>query len=142
MKISGYNLALSDHPSIKNRGGVCIYFKNYLPLRVRVDVNYLNKFVRFQQMITDKMCNFITLCWSPSQSQDLFESFKENLELNLESVGYNIFFLVVVLNGFNTKSSNWCKTAIAIIQGKAMLTLALSLHQPAHILESFFHVLI
>ena len=142
MKIPGYNLALSDHPSIKNRGDVCIYFKNYLPLRVRVDVNYLNEFVRFQQMITDKMCNFITLCWSPSQSQDLFESFKENIELNLESVGYNNFFLVVVLNGFNAKSSNWCKTAITIIQGKAMLTLVLSLYQPAHILESLIHVLI
>ena len=32
------------------------------------------------------LCNFIALYRSPSKSQDQFESFKENLELNPESV--------------------------------------------------------
>ena len=36
-------------------------------------------------MVGDKLCNFIALYRSPNQSQDLFESFKKNLELNLES---------------------------------------------------------
>ena len=47
-------------------------------------------------MVGDKLCNFIALYRSPSQSQDLFESFKENLELNLESAVQNNSFPVVL----------------------------------------------
>ena len=32
--IYGYDLIRSDHPSNTKRGGVCLYYKNYLPLRV------------------------------------------------------------------------------------------------------------
>ena len=34
--ISGYNLIRSDHSSHTKRGGVCLYYKNYLPLRVQL----------------------------------------------------------------------------------------------------------
>ena len=34
LAISGYNLIRSDHPSNNKRGGVCIYYKNFLPLLV------------------------------------------------------------------------------------------------------------
>ena len=83
LKIPGYNLVRSDHPLNKKCGGVCIYYKSYLPSRI-IDINYLNKCVRLALMAGDKLCNFIALKRSPSQSQDLFESFKENFELNLE----------------------------------------------------------
>ena len=62
-------------------------------------------------MLGDKLCNFIALYKSPSQSQDLFESFKENLELNLESAVQNNPFLVVLLGNFKPKSSIWCRNA-------------------------------
>ena len=99
----------SDHPSNKKRGGVCIYYKSYLPLRM-ININYLNECVRCELMVGDKLCNFIALHRSPSQSQDQFESFKENLKLNLESV---------LLSDFNAKSSNWCKNDITTSEGKA-----------------------
>ena len=41
LEMCGYNLVLSDHPRNSERGGVCIYYKNYLPLRV-ISVNYQN----------------------------------------------------------------------------------------------------
>ena len=71
-------------------------------------------------MVGDKLCNFIALYRSPSQLQDLFESFKENLELNLESKVQNNPFLVVILGNFNVKSSNWCKNDITTTKGKAI----------------------
>ena len=80
LEIPDYNLVRSDHPSNKKRGGVCIYYKSYLPLRI-IDINYLNECVRFELMVGDKLCDFIALHRSPNQSQDLFESFKENLDL-------------------------------------------------------------
>ena len=42
---------------------------------------------------------------SPNQCQDDFESFINNLELNLDSVIVNNLFLTVVLGDFNGKSS-------------------------------------
>ena len=116
LKIPSYNLVCSDHPTNKKRGGVCIYYKSYLPLRI-ININYLNECVRFELMVGDKLCNFIALYRSPSQLQDLFESFKENLELNLESKVLNNPFLVVILGNFNVKSSNWCKNDITTTKG-------------------------
>ena len=104
-EIPGYDLVRSDHPSNKKRRGICIYYKSYLPLRI-IDINYLNECVRFERMVGDKLCNFITLYRSPSQSQDQFKSFKKNLELNLESAAQNNPFLVVLLGDFNAKLSN------------------------------------
>ena len=74
----------SDHLSIKKHGGVYIYYKSYLPLRI-ISIIYLNECVRFELMVGYKLCNFIILHRSPSQSQDLSESFKGNLELNFET---------------------------------------------------------
>ena len=67
LKIPGYNLLRSDHLSNENCGGVCIYYKSYLPLRI-IDINYLNECVRFELMVGDKLCNFIALYRSLSQS--------------------------------------------------------------------------
>ena len=119
LKIPSYNLVCSDHPTNKKRGGVCIYYKSYLPLRI-ININYLNECVRFELMVGDKLCNFIALYRSPSQSQDLFKSFKENLELNLESAVQNNPILVVLLGDFNAKSSNWCKNDTTTTEGKTI----------------------
>ena len=83
-KIPGYNLVRSDYLSNKKRGGVCIYYKSYLPLRT-IDINYLKECMRFELLVDGKICNFIALYRSLSRSQDLFQSFREALELNLGS---------------------------------------------------------
>ena len=38
ISIDGYNLIRSDHPSDPKRGGVCIYFKEHIPLIKRDDI--------------------------------------------------------------------------------------------------------
>ena len=40
--ISGYTLVRSDHPSNSKRGGVCIYYKSFLPLRI-LNVQHLQE---------------------------------------------------------------------------------------------------
>ena len=141
LEIPGYNLVRSDHPSNKKRGGVCTYYKSYLPLRI-ININYLNECVRFELMVGDKLCPFIALYRSPSQSQGQFESFKENLELNLSSAVQNNPFLVVLLGDFNAKSSNWCKNDITTTEGKAIENISSQfglyqiINEPTRILES------
>ena len=92
LEIPRYNLVRSNHPSNK-KTWKCLYiiqesfaFKNHR--------YYLNECVKFQLMVCDTLCNLIAICRSPSQSQDQFESFKQNLELNLESAGQNNPFQV------------------------------------------------
>ena len=71
-------------------------------------------------MIGDKLCNFIPLYRSQSQSQDQCKSFKEKLELNLEFAVQISPFLVVLLDGFNPKSSYWCNSDITASEGKTI----------------------
>ena len=59
--------------------------------------------------IGEKLCKFIVLYNSPCQSQDDFETFLKNFELNLDTILANNPFLTLVLEDFNVKSNLWCK---------------------------------
>ena len=129
MEISWYTLFRSDHPSNNKRGGVCIYYKN-LSLRI-LNVQNLQESICFELKIGDKTCNFLSLYRSPSKSQDDFETFTENLELNLENLRQRNPFLVVAIGDFNGKSSNWFCQNKTSFEGNAIenLTSQFGLHQ-------------
>ena len=59
-------------------------------------------------MISNKLCNFISLYRSPSQSSDEFENFVYNLDLMLEALTQKNPFLTVIVGDFNAKFSKWC----------------------------------
>ena len=59
-------------------------------------------------MIGNKICNFITPYKSPRQSQDDFQAFIGNFEMNLETLAQKNPFLTVVIGDLNAKSKNWC----------------------------------
>ena len=94
LEISGYSLVRSDHPSNK------IFYKIFLPLRV-FDIQYLHECINFELKIGDKLCNFVALYRSPNQTQDEFEKFSDNLELNLGTWSQKNPFLVVAIGNFN-----------------------------------------
>ena len=54
LEISGYNLIRSNHPSNNKRGGVCIYYKNFLPLRI-LSIQYLLEGINFELNIGGKI---------------------------------------------------------------------------------------
>ena len=108
LAITGYNLLRADHASNSKRGGVCVYHKSLLALRL-IDIHYLQECLIFEILIGGKSCNFISLYRSPSQSSDSFEEFADNLQLSLDETSNQNPFVTVVLGYFNTKSSNWYK---------------------------------
>ena len=108
LAITGYNLLRPDHASNSKRGGVCVYYESPLALRL-IDVHYLQECLIFQILIGGKSCNFISLYRSTSQSSDFFEEFADNLQLSLDKISKQNPFPTVVLDDFNTKSSNWYK---------------------------------
>ena len=74
LKISGDNLIRSDHPSNNKGGGICIYYKHFLPSRILI-VQYLQECINFEIKIGDKVCNFISFNRSTSPTLDEFETF-------------------------------------------------------------------
>ena len=82
-------------------------------------------------MIGGKLCRFISLYRSPNQSQDDFESFADNFELNIDAVTANNPFLTVFLGDFNIKSNLWFKGDKTSYEGSKIdaLTSQLGLQQ-------------
>ena len=78
------------------------------PLALRIlNVQYFQASICFELKIGEKTCNFLSLYRFPSQSQDNFETFTENLELNLENLVQRKLLVDVTIGDFNVKPSCW-----------------------------------
>ena len=86
----------SDHPSNDKQGGVYVYLKSSLPIQM-LSISMLHECINFEITNDSKLCNLICLCRSPSQNMEKFETFLENLELNLEFIFNKNPYLSVVL---------------------------------------------
>ena len=104
LEIPGYDLSRADHPSNTKRGGFCVYYRNSLPLKI-LNIQYLHECINFEIRIGGKLCRFVSLYRSPSQSQDDFESFANSFELNIDTATAHNTFLTVVIGDFNAKSN-------------------------------------
>ena len=141
LEISGYYLIRSDHPSNKKRGGICIYYKKFLPLKI-TGVRLLEECIAFDLIIRNKLCSFVVLYRSPSQSQDDFAIFSDNFEMTLDLASKKNPYFFVVLGDFNAKLRQWCDKDSSTSEGISIenTTSQFGLHQiinePAHILEN------
>ena len=113
LQIARFNFARMNHPSNSKRGGVCLYYKCSLPLKV-IDVSYLQECINFQVKIGDKTRNFVSLYRSPSQTKDEFENFIKNLEINLEHIANKSPFL---LGDFNARMQGRYQNDITTFEG-------------------------
>ena len=107
----------ADHPPNSTRGGVCMYYKNCLPLKV-LDIRFHYESIAFALRIGDSLCSFISLYRSPYQSYDDFTSFLDNFELTLDTLTQKNSFLMVAVGDFNAKSSNWYNKDITSGEGR------------------------
>ena len=58
LDIPGYIMVSADHPADSKRGGLYMYYKNCLPLKV-LDIRFLQESIAFELRIGDKLCSFI-----------------------------------------------------------------------------------
>ena len=141
LKIPGYIMYRVDHPSDVKRGGVCIYYKTMLPLKV-LTTNFLWECINFEVSIGNKICRFIHLYRTPSQPQDEFHDFLTNLEINLEDSFNSNPFLTTVIGDFHAKSKNWSEGDRSTIKGSKIEFLTSPfgpsqiIKEPTHILEN------
>ena len=59
----------------------------------------------------------LSLCIDPSQSKDEFESFADNLKLNLDSIALRNPYLFFVLGDLNAQAKGWHTLGKRIYQG-------------------------
>ena len=76
---------IMDHPSNAKRGGVCIYYKETLALKV-ISTPYLNESLLCEVTIGSRKCMIEALYRSSSQNSDQFESFLLNFEFLLQDI--------------------------------------------------------
>ena len=83
LQLLGFNLIRTDHPSNIKRGRICIYYRDFLPLKL-INIQYPNKCITIKIKTGDKICNFVSLFRSPNQS-----------------------FLVAAIGDFNVNFNDW-----------------------------------
>ena len=105
-----------DHPSNTKCGGILIYYKSFLPIKV-LDANYLNECISFEFRIGGKVCKFLSLYRSHSQNRDEFETFLDNLDLNFDQMTDKNLYLMVAVGDFNAKLKSWHTNVISDIEG-------------------------
>ena len=138
LQLPRFNLIRADHPSNTKRGGICIYYRNCLPLKL-INICYLSECITFVIKLGDKICNFVSWYRSPNQFEDDFENFYNNFELTLDIVSATNLFSIVAIGDFNAKSSNWYTSDITSFEGSkieaitSQFGLQQIINEPTHI---------
>ena len=74
IEIEGYKLIRADHPDNIKRGGVCIYYKESLPVRV-INLTYFKEALLLEMDYNNKKVLVSVIYRSPSQNNNEFNSF-------------------------------------------------------------------
>ena len=79
VSLNGYNLTHADHPDNVKRGGVCMYNKENLSLRI-ISTPYFDKCLLCEVTCQNQKSYIAVIYCSPSQSCNEFEDFILNLK--------------------------------------------------------------
>ena len=63
--IPGYKLIMVDHPSNQKRGGICIYHKDLLPIKVN-NISCFKECLNFNLSVHGKQYNYLDLLFTKS----------------------------------------------------------------------------
>ena len=85
LEIDGYILVRADHPNNIKRGGVCIYYKESLPVRV-ISLPYLKEALLLEMTYNNKKVIVSVIYRSPSQNNSEFDLFLSNFEKLLSDI--------------------------------------------------------
>ena len=106
LQIPGYILIRVNYPSNQKRGGICIYHKDFLPIKVN-NISCLKECLNFNLGVYGKQCNITFIYCSPGQSSEEFDKFLSNFELSLDYIANRNPFVSIIIGDFNARSNNW-----------------------------------
>ena len=141
LSMKGYKLIRANNPSDSKKGGVGIYYKEFLTVRP-VEVKNLNACVIFEVSIKKKRGYVVSLCRSSSQTQDDFDIFLMSFEQLIGDVIAKNTLFVLITGDSNVRSTKWWKNDLSTSEGTQvdLLTTSDGLSQiisdPTHILPN------
>ena len=97
--IEGYKLIRANHPDNIKRGGVCIYYKESLPVRV-ISLPYFKGALLLEMSNNNKKVMVSVIYRSPSQTNDEFEAFLSNFQMLLNDINNRKPSLSVITGDF------------------------------------------
>ena len=124
LEIAGYILVCADHPNNIKSGGVCIYYKESLPVRV-ISLLYLKEALLLEMTCSNKKVIVSVIYRSPSQNNSEFDLFLSNFEKPLSDINERKPFLSVITGDFNPKPGRWSKD-IDTTEGSKLFSLTSS----------------
>ena len=106
--INGFSTEIfrSDHPSGGKQDGVCVYFKENLPVKCRKDLEILQETVICEISLGCKKSFFVALYHSPNQSNKDFEEFYHKLQDNLDQIKELKPHCTILTGDFNCRTEN------------------------------------
>ena len=140
-EIDRYDLIRSDHPNDIKRGGVCIYYKESLPVRA-INIPYLKEALLLEMSYNNKKVVVSVIYRSPSQNDCEFDSFLRSVERLLGDIKKSKPFLSGITGDFNARSSYWWSEDINTSEGLKLLSLTSAngasqlINEPTHLQTS------
>ena len=110
----------NDHPSNTKKGGVCLYFREGLPIKRRTDLELVQEIIVTEITIARKKIFFITVYRSPSQNSEQFEHFIASLQMTLNQLQGERPHTLIITGDFNCRSSQWWAADVESPEGTAL----------------------
>ena len=105
LEIYGYNLVCADHPGNIKRDGVCIYYKESLPVKL-INLPYLKEALFLEMNDNNKKMIVYIIYRSQSQSNRIFDTFLLNFEQLLSDISTREPTVSIIMGEFNARSSS------------------------------------
>ena len=86
LSIPGYSMMRADHPSNTERGGVCLYHKEYLSIIQRDDTSNLKEWLVTEINVKNERYFLTCLYRSPSRNREQFQSFCDSLDILMNNI--------------------------------------------------------
>ena len=103
LKIEGYNLIRSDQPSGSKKGGVCVYYKEHIPLLRRYDLCTLSNCLVTKFVWKSKSASLPVI--TDHQTQHELENFCTSLDTLMDHINNELTILLVITGDLNAGCS-------------------------------------
>ena len=104
--LNGYKLVKADNPSDLKRGGVCISFKESLPIKM-LNITNLHQCSVCKLVLNGRRSYIVSLYRSPSESSDQYDHFIKTFEPLIVHLTSSKPHLLLITGDFNARSSGW-----------------------------------
>ena len=106
LAIPGYNLIRADNPNNIKSGGVCIYYRETLLVKI-INVNILNKCLFCELSFGSSSVCLVSIYRTSSQLSSEYKTFLLNFEQLLTYLNSIRPHMLLVTGDFNVRSSSW-----------------------------------